>query len=243
MKATVSLKKALAVITAVCMLTVLAASFGTVTANADTTEVSLYSTEWTFCKYGINTRNIYVKTDSTSSDQAVTIRYNYLDEDWRDAEAEPFTTLSDGSKIWKASVTSYALDFAIKYEANGNVYWDNNNGQDYTRETIGCAPIAVKRGTPFYNNYNNRVTVELQNYAYEKEVVVRYTNDNWNSYTDVPMSYVSTNENGTENWVSNAVYMDDYNSFEFCVYYNVNGQTYWANNFNQNYDSTYRVYP
>lgn len=244
MKMTVSLKKALTLLTAVCMLTALVSAFGMTTVNAATTDVSLYSSEVTFCKYGITSTTIYVKTDSSSSDQSVTIHYNYLDgEEWRDSAAREFTTLSDGSKIWAAQISSYNTEYAIKYEANGNVYWDNNNGQNYTNEVLGTAPITVRRGRPFYSNYTNSITAVLQNYAYEKEVVVRYTTDNWNTYTDVAMSYESTNANGTENWTADGIVYDDYSAFEFCVYYNVNGQTFWANNFNQNYDTTYRVYP
>ena len=243
MKTTVSLKKAVALITAVCMLTALVAAFGMTSASAQTTDVSLYSTEVTFCKYGITARNIYVKTDCTSFHQSVTIHYNYLNgEEWRDAQAREFTTLSDGSKIWVATISSYNTEYAIKYVANGNTYWDNNNGQNYTDETCGTAPITVKRGG-YFCMYNNTVTAVLQNYAYDKEVVIRYTNDNWNTYQDEPLNYESTNDNGTENWATHTVYVEDPDSFEFCVYYNVDGETYWANNFNQNYDTTYRVYP
>lgn len=243
MNKTVS-KKAAALLTMIAMLTAVVASFG-ITANAATVDVSLYSSEVYFCKYGITTRIVYVKTDGTSSDQSVTVHYNYLDgEEWRDSDAVYFTTLSDGSKIWKATFSSYNTEYAIKYTANGNEYWDNNNGQNYTNENIGTAPITVNRGRAFYGNFSNTVSVSLQNYAYEKEVAVRYTTDSWNTYSDVPMSYESTNANGTEVWTADIDTLpNDLSGFEFCVYYTVNGQTYWANNFNQNYDASYRVYP
>ena len=244
MNKTVSFKKTAALLTAIAMLTALFASFGVTTANAATVDVSLYSSEVYFCKYGITTRNVYVKTDSVSSNQDVTVHYHYLDGEWRDSEATYFTTLSDGSKIWKATISSYRMEYAIKYTANGNEYWDNNNGQNYTNENIGVAPITVNRGRPFYGGFNDLVSVSLQNYAYEKEVAVRFTTDSWNTYTDVPMNYESTNDNGTEVWTTYInTYTNDLSGFEFCVYYTVNGQTYWANNFNQNYDASYRVYP
>lgn len=83
----------------------------------------------------------------------------------------------------------------------------------------------------------------MKNYAYEKNVQVRYTQDNWATYTDVPLSYNSTNSDGSELWTVN-LNLDDRgtSNFQYCVYYQVNGQTYWANNFGQNYDATYYMY-
>ena len=244
MNKTVSFKRAAAIFTAITMITALFAAFNCTPAKASTVDVSLYSSEIYFCKYGMTSRHVYVKTDGFSSNQEGTVHYHYYNGEWRDAEAEYFTTLSDGSKIWEASITSYDMQYAIKYVADGNEYWDNNNGQDYTSENLGTAPITVNRGRPIYGGYHDVITATLQNYAYEKEVVVRYTTDNWNSYYDVPMSYTSTNDNGTELWSADiSTITTDLSGFEFCVYYNVNGQTFWANNFNQNYDASYRIYP
>ncbi len=243
MNKTVSIKRVVTLITALSMVIALFGAFNCIKADAATTEVSMYSSELYFSKYGISTRFIYVKTDNNAFDQQVTVHYNYLDGEWKDSEASYFTTLSDGSKIWKATISSYNTEYAIKYVADGVTYWDNNNGQNYTNETAGTAPVAVSRGRVFYG-YDQTIRASVQNYAYDKNVVVRYTTDNWNSYTDTAMSYVSTNSNGTEDWAANIkTYTDDFSGFEFCVYYEVNGQTYWANNFNQNYDASYRVYP
>lgn len=41
--------------------------------------VSMYSTEVYFCKYGITNRIIYVKTNSYAADQQEVIHYNYLE--------------------------------------------------------------------------------------------------------------------------------------------------------------------
>lgn len=241
---TASTKKVIAVLAALSMIIAILGANASLTANASTTDVSLYSSEVYFCKYGIVQRVVYVKTDANSYDQKVTIHYNPLEgQAWEDTEAEYFTTLSDGSKLWKASFNSYNPEYAIKYEANGETIWDNNGGMNYTNENLGTAPVTVNRGGFFTLGYN-RIYATLQNYAYDKDVVVRYTMDNWNTYTDIPMSYDSTNANGTENWVA-TLYSDSFNfsGFEYCVCYEVNGQTYWANNFNQNYDTSYRVYP
>ena len=79
--------------------------------------------------------------------------------------------------------------------------------------------------------------------AYHKNVFVRVTNDGWKSYTDIPMSYSETNDDGTENWtVDFSRTAENAEDFEYCVCYQANGQTYWANNLGENYDSYFRIY-
>ena len=155
--------------------------------------------------------------------------------------------VSDGSKIFKASITSFKDEYAIKYISDGNEYWDNNNGNNYHSEDIGSAPITVRRiytsSTGLGSEYT--VNVVLKNYSYEKDVKVRYTEDNWATQHDVAMHYVSTNDDGTEVWATTLNLSNTSGRiFEYCAYYynKSNNQTYWANNFGQNYDSSYRIY-
>ena len=126
-------------------------------------------------------------------------------------------------------------------------YWDNNNGNNYHSEDIGSAPITVRRiytsSTGLGSEYT--VNVVLKNYSYEKDVKVRYTEDNWATQHDVAMHYVSTNDDGTEVWATTLNLSNTSGRiFEYCAYYynKSNNQTYWANNFGQNYDSSYRIY-
>lgn len=238
------IKKSLSVVLTLSMLMSFFALFANVKVNAATDRVSMYSTGITFSKYGMSNREIYVQTKDNASDQHVYIHYNFMDgQDWKDEEATYVTTLSDGSKIWKATVRSYNLKYAIKYVADGQTFWDNNNNQNYSNEEIGNAPITVRRGSYSYFNNTYKIEVLLKNYAYEKNVQVRYTQDNWATYSDVPMSYNSTNSDGSELWTVN-LNLDDRgtNNFQYCVYYQVNGQTYWANNFGQNYDYSYYMH-
>ncbi len=224
------------------MLFCIVGTLGSVNANAATDRVSMYSREIYFVKYGYVISHIYIQTKDNASNQQVFVHYNYMDgEDWKDSHATYVTTLSDGSKIWKASITSFNTEYAIKYIADGQTYWDNNNGNNYTSEKIGAAPITANRGNyPDFSRY--AINATLRNYAYQKNVQVRYTEDNWATYTDVPLSYDSTNTDGTEEW-STTLSLDSSkaDSFEYCIYYQVNGQTYWANNFGQNYDRWHYV--
>lgn len=246
MKNTVLFKKSLSIILSFLMIFSFFALFATSNANAATDRVSMYSRNVYFSKYGMTSSEIYIQTNDNASDQHVYVHYNYFPGlEWRDSEATYVTTLSDGSKIWRTSISSLGVEYAIKYVADGQTFWDNNNGANYTSEEIGTAPITVRRiGSP-YNPFNNTydIDVVLKNYAYEKNVQVRYTQDSWATYTDVPLSYASTNSDDTEVW-SGVLNLDErgIDNFEYCVYYQVNGQTYWANNFGENYDSNYIIH-
>lgn len=220
---------------------------GTVTAGAASNDkVKLYSASPYFTKYGMTTYEVYIQTKDNAADQKVYIHYNYLNgEEWRDQEAEYFTTLNDGSKIWKAFFTSFNTKYCIKYVADGVTYWDNNNGNDYTYgNSIGSAPIISERNGYQYPYMGFTVNALLQNYAYHKNVFVRYTTDGWNSYRDVAMSYSVTTDNGTERWtatlpIGRAEFTGE--GFHYAICYQVNGQEYWANYFGADYDRNYHI--
>ena len=233
--------KAAAIILTIAMLVGMFCIFGTTTAGAASDRVSLYSSNVTFCKYGISSSEVYIKTKDNAANQEVYVHYFYLDTlPWQDAKAEYVTTLSDGSKIWKANFSSFNTQFAIKYVADGQEIWDNNNGKNYTRADVcGSAPVTVERVG--YDYYNVPIKAVLQNYAYNKNVFVRYTTDGWKTSKDKNLSYSSTNANGTENWT---VALDDVTNvnLEYAVCYQVNGTEFWANNFGKNYDGFFYIH-
>lgn len=242
--------KITSVIVTIAVLFTMLCVAGATTASAATEKVSLYSSGVTFAKYGAETYEIFVKTNDGAQDQQVYIHYFYMNGmDWQDLEADYVTTLDDGSKIWKAYLTSYECEYAIKFVANGQTFWDNNGGKNYNgTETIGTAPIAVKRRGYSYDLSNYEIDAVLQNYAYEKNVFVRYTTDGWNTYSDAALGYAGTNSDGTETWTTNidisAIIANNYNyaDFEYAVCYQVNGTEYWANYFGSNYDINYSIH-
>ncbi len=222
-------------------------TMGVASASAATDNISLYSSGATFSKYGQTSYEIFVKTRGEASSQNVYVHYNYLSgENWKDAKATYVTKLDDGSNIWKATLGSYNLQYALKLVSNGQETWDNNNGKNYTAaDVIGTAPVASER---LGANYDGKVQINavLQNYAYNKNVFVRYTTDDWKTCKDQALTYSKTNENGTETWTTkldlSSVSMPSTRSFQYAICYRVNGTEFWANYFGANYDGTYRIY-
>ena len=221
---------------------------GATHAGAATQRVSMYSSNVSFAKYGAATYEVFVKTNDAASDQQVYVHYNYMDNmAWKDSKASYVATLDDGSKIWKAVFSSFNTRYAIKYVADGETFWDNNNGKDYTgADVIGSAPVASERLGYQYDKANYQINAVLQNYAYNKSVFVRYTTDGWKTFGDQALSYNKTNANanGTETWttkldLANYSNVDD---FQYAICYSVYGTEYWANNFGENYNGMYYIY-
>ncbi len=210
------------------------------TASAATDRVSMYSISPTFSKYGFTSYEVYIRTNDNAQEQNVTVHYYYVpSSDWQDTEATYVTTLNDGSKIWRANFSSLDCQYVIKYEADGEIIWDNNDGHNYNRsELIGTAPIEALRYGYQYDMDNYKVGAVLKNFAYNKNVFVRYTTDGWNTYSDAALAYDDTNDDGTENWSTTLSLGEiaDSEDFEYAICYQVNGQVYWANNFGDNYD-------
>lgn len=78
------------------------------------------------------------------------------------------------------------IQFAIKYEVNGQTYWDNNNGQNYSvsrfnqSSTILGKPNVFRAYDDLYENTFSG-SVYVKNSVYSKEVKIKYTTDNWNT--------------------------------------------------------------
>lgn len=188
---------------------------------------------------------IYIKTNVSGNNESVAIHAIDSEDsvEWKDYKASYVNTLEDGSKIWKVEISyigSY-IEYAIKYQVDGETYWDNNNGSNYTNKNIlEAAVIGVKPMADQYKNPSNyQIRVSVKNLAYDKNIKVRYTENNWgnNSFKDVPLIHISTNEDGSELWGTTlALNENTTGKFHYVVSYEVKGITYWDNNFGANYD-------
>lgn len=237
------IRKTLVKLTAIAITLVILSGM-LITSKADYNPVNMY-----YCDNVINWRgslqfNVYVQIDAGSAaNKQVFIHYNAGDEGWKDQNASYLTTIDGNKEIWVANVSGFAIsgEYAIKYIGDGNTYWDNNNGKNYTNDDIlGVANVEAIRAhyqTP--NNYN--IYAVVKNIGYAKKVTVRYTQDNWASYKDADLSYYLTpNGKDFEYWKC-TLNLDEnkMNDFQYCIRYEVNGQTYWDNNFGRNYNQSF----
>ena len=256
MKNTRKMTKIASIVLTLAMLLSIFCIMGTVSAGASSipeaisanSRVKLYCASPYFSKYGSTSYEVYIQTRDDCRNQKVYVHYNYMNgQAWKDQEAVLYTTLNDGSKIWKASFSSYSTAYCIKYVANGVTYWDNNNGKNYHSGTsIGSAAVVSQKLGYQYSDWSGyQISALLRNLAYHKNVFVRYTTDGWHTYRDQALNYSESHDDGTETWttylkISNTECHSE--NFQYAICYRVNGREYWANNFGANYDRSYYVY-
>lgn len=240
------LKKTILIgLTAILFASVFTFTGAQIEANAATNEVSLYYADESFNYHGYEETTIYIKVKNLGYNKDVAVHYyNSNSSTWTDQQATYVTTLSDGSEIWKADIGAWGLEYAIKYTVNGATYWDNNNGSNYTIDDIlGVNPVKALR--PYYYETTNYsafpIRATVKNLAYTKLVNVRYTQDNWATSSTKALVYNSNYSNSTEELWDTTLSLDanKINGFQYYVYYQVNGQTYYDNNFGVNYNKDY----
>lgn len=88
-------------------------------------------------------------------------------------------------------------------------------------------------------------TVKVKNLAYDKEIVVRTTSDNWNTHEDVHCTFVEQPGGNTYNSAFLKHLYDTFrfrltlppksNNIQFCVRYSIHDSEYWDNNDGKNY--------
>lgn len=102
---------------------------------------------------------------------------------------------------------------------------------------------AIKLYSINKNGTEYKITALLKDFAYEKDVKIKYTFDGWNTYKEEGMYYCSSgydteqlNEDRLQVWDKYlSIEDDEKKNFEFVLYYGVNGYDYWDNNDEKNY--------
>ena len=102
---------------------------------------------------------------------------------------------------------------------------------------------AIKLYSITKNGTEYKITALLKDFAYEKDVKIRYTFDGWNTYKEEGMYYCSQGYDMEQLRSDRLQIWDKYFSieddkkenFEFVLYYGVNGYNYWDNNDEKNY--------
>lgn len=192
----------------------------------------------------------YVEVENIAYDKKVTIHYSFDGKEWDDCDAEYYKPTHGNYEAWKfetpTKVPSYrgtiTVQFAIKYEVNGQTYWDNNNGQNYSiyagysdpgRFDFGIGGIANR--TAYKSGDNVRGWLQLKDLGDPKEVKVIYTTNNWATTNEVNAQYYTTfyANNYVQEW--SYTIPTSSSNLKFKLSYTVNGITYVDDNFGDYY--------
>jgi hypothetical protein len=227
--------------------------------------VSIYSAESTtfYYKGGMQSAKFQVLVDDLAFEKKVYIHYTVDGIHWNDMQTSFKADVEGNKELWIAEMlTTPALggdfEYVVKYEVNGNVYWDNNNGQNYTlgsNDGVFLKDVNVLNIRD-YNSFtvssNDHIfynfQIAVKNIAYEKSVKVVYTLDNWETSDIIELNYMSVwsfgytsvpspNDHNVEVW-ADWDHLDvgsESTEMKYFIEYIVDGQTYYDNNFGQDY--------
>lgn len=199
----------------------------------------------------------YIRVKNIGQDKKVTIRYSYNNAEWFDCAASYYKPDGNNYEIWKFVTPGkdfgyrgiVAVQFSIKYEVNGQTYWDNNNGQKYcvaVGYVIGLTydfGIGAIANVSAYTDsgINNRYVagrLQLKNLGQPKNVKVIYTTDNWATTREVnaEFEYTAYANSSVEEWYYS--YETNSKNIQYKLSYTVNGVTYIDDNFGDYYTVT-----
>ena len=180
-----------------------------------------------------------------------------------DEEAIPFTADKDDSELFQRFFFSLfvpfakSLEFAVTSIGDFGTFWDNNNGKNYRVESVkedGNSADLIAKFTPLkqemFNDLVQRKSVTLKNALLRDGKVVvtiatkenstdllgiRYTLDNWKSFTDV--TNVESKSQGPECNVSKIrLDIPKEAKMVFAIFWRYGGIEYWDNNNGTNFE-------
>jgi hypothetical protein len=216
----------------------------------------------------VQTREYIVEVANLASNKTVLAHQQLSNGLWEDVNLSYSFTTSTGTEIWTGTSTKNSLFFnapaqnqfgeklAIKYVANEQTYWDNNNGLDhyisnsnradnstflYLNDEFNILSTLCRNGLPMQNDETNtylNIAADVRNIAYAKEVKIVYTVNNWTTSATKSLTYNSYESNNAnpnfERWTV-AFAIPKTTKVMYALSYTVNGVTYWDNNFGKNY--------
>lgn len=114
---------------------------------------------------------------------------------WQEYPATWIESYPDGTELWAAHGNVNLSQFAVKYSAAGQTYWDNNSGADYHAQSgwdfFYGSNVAIWPDSAYVEGTGQvRLRMVVKNIAYTKLVSARYTLDAWAHYGEVAGTYL-----------------------------------------------------
>ena len=236
-------------------LIALALPFSPITSADDSDVVELKSASsffWSGAGQAGRAITVRVRVKNIGYDKNVYLSYNAGGAGWQEVQLSfsshhgnyDLFTYNTSFSNWTGSV-----DFAVRYEVNGESYWNNNDGQNYQigagDDFIIDEEVTLNRmdangyrcagwmGCTHATHLTGQIYVE--NLYYDKTVGVRCSSDgeNWN---DINATYTGPVGSHVERWSFDSwdyAYApgSDYPVYTCAVFFD----DYWDNNFMQDY--------
>jgi hypothetical protein len=151
-------------------------------------------------------------------------------------------SLPEGRELWRLTTGDQVLEFVVRYEVAGMTFWDNNGGANFTQPPvfdefdalIGRVPQVVLGTSGFSDATHVSVLAAVKNLAFVKQVGIVFTTDGWGASGAAIGQFDRMLKSGNEVWKID-VPIGSAKQVDFAIFYRVNGQEFWDNNFWRNY--------
>ncbi len=210
-------------------------------------------------KYGMSQldRTFEIRVKNLSFNKEVGVHHKLTNGTWTNLQAKYERTTADGYEIWTVGTFSYyatqlSSEFVVYATQNGVTAWDNNGGKNYKLingdGVLLGKDIAILQSSFYYYGGSAYIYLDVKNIAFNKNIEIVYTTDNWATSSVVTARYESgyaygyayvqsPNKAGYERWTATA-YTTNADNFKYFIKYTVNGVSYFDNN----YGSDYRLF-
>ena len=197
-----------------------------------------------------------VKNIAFSKDVVVHLRH--YDSTWTDEPLAWVANYGDYGVFQRSA--SNADEFVVRYTVAGQTFWDNNDGANYHLSTfrnvtggnVMLNTATARRGSRAGGGFTFTTSwfegeIYVNNLSFAKEVGVRYSADEGQTWSDSLGSYAGAaleatyaTTTGVEVWKFKTPELNLNNAsdrFRFAVFYRIpgSGTTFWDNNFSQDY--------
>ncbi len=203
-------------------------------------------------------RRFVVKVKNLAFKKEVAIHHATYNGNWIDIPLTYQQSINNDEEIWVGEVAPdteiYSDEFAVKYNVNGQTYWDNNNGTNYSM-LVNMGAYLASEIEVFVDSFYTRFTGSYfainvdarRNYGSAGAVEVVYTTDDWVTTKRASLSYQryfrvgyahyiqSPNQFDIDKWETSVQVDPSVNSIEYAIVYKTGGEEYWDNNFGKNY--------
>ncbi|MEW7288943.1 hypothetical protein [Aquimarina sp. 2304DJ70-9] len=203
-------------------------------------------------------RRFVVKVKNLAFQKEVTIHHATYNGNWVDIPLTYQQSIGENEEIWVGEVEPdteiYSDEFVVKYSVNGETYWDNNKGSNYSMlVNIGAnlAPEVEVMVDSYYTRLSGNyfaINVDARrNYGASGTIEVVYSTDGWNTSQMASLSYQryfrvgyahyiqSPNQFDIDKWETSVHVDPNVTSIEYAVVYKTDGEEYWDNNYGKNY--------
>ncbi len=221
----------------------------------------------------------YAEVANLAYTKKVYVHHKMNDGTWADFPLSYMKAGDNGSEIWgmelsyggygsvivpgtniDLSANGFGTEYTLKYVVNGQIFWDNNGGRNYTvANPYASDGMYLQNGLNIsadtyhstYNKYNTgrelQVYADVRNISYQKDIKLVYSTDDWKTvkyatvnflqYYSVGNGSVLPNPNvyGIEKWSVIVSLGNADTKVSYALSYKVNGVEYWDNNFGKNY--------